>query len=114
MAAAQTLAVQSVEARGVDEATLKPLDEDTLLESVAASGRCVIVQEAPRSFGVASQLVARINDGALLSLEAPVASIAASFRAQATTATLRFFFLASRRKKWPSGPGCLSRCWAQP
>jgi len=25
---------------------------------------------------------------------------------------LRFFFLAKRRKKWPKGPGCRSRCWA--
>ena len=39
-------------------------------------------------------------------------AIVASFRAPATTATLRFFFWAKRRKKWPNGPGCLSRCCA--
>lgn len=56
----------------IDLLTINPLDGDTVCESVKKTGRCVIVQEAPRSFGVASEVIARINDDALLYLEAPV------------------------------------------
>jgi pyruvate dehydrogenase E1 component beta subunit len=56
----------------VDLLTISPLDSDTICASVRKTGRCVIVQEAPRSFGVASEIIARINDEALLYLEAPV------------------------------------------
>ena len=56
----------------VDLLTISPLDGDTIAESVKKTGRCVIVQEAPRSFGPASEIIATINDKALLYLEAPV------------------------------------------
>lgn len=56
----------------IDLLSISPLDGDTVVESVKKTGRCVIVQEAPRSFGVASELIARINDHALMYLEAPV------------------------------------------
>jgi len=39
-------------------------------------------------------------------------AITTSFRAVATTATFRFFFLSKRRKKTPSGPGWLATCCA--
>jgi pyruvate dehydrogenase E1 component beta subunit len=56
----------------VDLLTIAPMDAETIVESVKKTGRCVVVQEAPRSFGVSSEIVARINDDALLYLEAPV------------------------------------------
>jgi pyruvate dehydrogenase E1 component beta subunit len=56
----------------IDLLTISPLDSDTICESVQKTGRCVVVQEAPRSFSVASEIIARINDDALLYLEAPV------------------------------------------
>ncbi len=56
----------------IDLLTISPLDSDTICESVKKTGRCVVVQEAPRSFSVASEIIARINDDALLYLEAPV------------------------------------------
>jgi pyruvate dehydrogenase E1 component beta subunit len=56
----------------IDLLTISPLDSDTICESVRKTGRCVVVQEAPRSFSVASEIIARINDDALLYLEAPV------------------------------------------
>lgn len=69
--------VQVQEKRGVsieliDLLTIAPMDGNRIVRSVEKTGRCVIVQEAPRSFGVASEIIARINDKALLSLEAPV------------------------------------------
>jgi pyruvate/2-oxoglutarate/acetoin dehydrogenase E1 component len=48
------------------------MDGNTIVSSVEKTGRCLVVQEAPKSFGVASEIIARINDKALLSLEAPV------------------------------------------
>lgn len=56
----------------IDLLTLAPLDVETVGASVAKTGRCVVVQESPRSFGPASELIAVINDRALLQLEAPV------------------------------------------
>jgi pyruvate dehydrogenase E1 component beta subunit len=56
----------------VDLLTISPLDAQTIAGSVKKTGRCVIVQEAPRSFSVSSEIVAQINDRALLHLEAPV------------------------------------------
>jgi pyruvate dehydrogenase E1 component beta subunit len=56
----------------IDMLTISPLDGDTVCESVKKTGRCVIVQEAPRSYGVSSEIIARINDKSLMYLEAPV------------------------------------------
>ncbi len=56
----------------IDLLTISPLDGNTIVESVTKTGRCVVVQEAPRSYGVSSEIVARINDKALMYLEAPV------------------------------------------
>ncbi|MCC6746347.1 MAG: alpha-ketoacid dehydrogenase subunit beta [Deltaproteobacteria bacterium] len=59
----------------IDLLTISPLDARTIVASVKKTGRCVVVQEAPRSFGVSSEIVARINDEAFLSLEAPVGRV---------------------------------------
>ena len=59
----------------IDLLTIAPMDADTIIESVKKTGRCVIIQEAPRSFGASSEIVARINDDALLYLEAPVGRV---------------------------------------
>jgi pyruvate dehydrogenase E1 component beta subunit len=56
----------------IDLLTIAPMDGDTIVKSVQKTGRCVVVQEAPKSFGVASEIIAKVNDKALLSLEAPV------------------------------------------
>ncbi len=56
----------------IDLLTISPMDTQPLVESVRKTGRCVVVQEAQRSFGVASEIIAVLNDQALLYLEAPV------------------------------------------
>jgi len=56
----------------VDLLTIHPMDGATVAASVRKTGRCVVVQESPRSFGPASEVVSRINDAALMYLEAPV------------------------------------------
>jgi len=56
----------------VDLRTLKPLDEDALLASVAKTGRAVIVQEAPRVCGFAAEVAAVLAEKAIFDLQGPV------------------------------------------
>jgi pyruvate dehydrogenase E1 component beta subunit len=63
---------RSVSIELIDLLTISPMDGDTIAESVRKTGRCVVVQEAPRSFSPASEIIATINDKALMYLEAPV------------------------------------------
>jgi pyruvate dehydrogenase E1 component beta subunit len=56
----------------LDLRTLKPLDEDALLESAAKTGRVVIVQEAPRTVGFGAELAAILAEKAILDLRGPV------------------------------------------
>jgi len=56
----------------IDLRTLSPLDTDAIISSVKKTGRCVIVNEAAKTLGMAAEIIARINEKALLSLEAPV------------------------------------------
>jgi pyruvate/2-oxoglutarate/acetoin dehydrogenase E1 component len=56
----------------LDVRSLKPLDEETLLASVAKTGRVVIVHEAPRVAGFGAELAAVIAEKAILDLRGPV------------------------------------------
>ena len=64
-----------VSAELIDLRTLKPLDVNTIINSVKKTGRVVVVQEAQRTLGMASEIIALINDKALLSLEASIERI---------------------------------------
>ena len=72
LAAADVLAREAVTAEVIDVATLKPLDMGTILESVAKTGRCVIVHEAARTGGFGAEIAAGLAEHGLLSLLAPV------------------------------------------
>jgi len=69
-AAAALASEASVEV--LDLRSLKPLDEPSLLASVRRTGRCVVVQEAPRTCGFASEVAALLAEHAILDLQAPV------------------------------------------
>ena len=56
----------------VDVRSLRPLDEDTILASVAKTGRAVIVHEAPRTAGFGAELAALIAERAIFDLQGPV------------------------------------------
>jgi pyruvate dehydrogenase E1 component beta subunit len=70
--AAEHLAREGISAEVIDVATLKPLDTQTIGESVARTGRCVIVHEAARSCGVGAEIAAHLAEHCLLHLLAPV------------------------------------------
>jgi pyruvate/2-oxoglutarate/acetoin dehydrogenase E1 component len=57
----------------IDLRTLVPLDADTVVASVARTGRALVVHEAVERFGPGGEVVARIVDGALFELDGPVA-----------------------------------------
>lgn len=73
--AARQLAERGIAAEVVDLRSLKPLDERLVLESVAKTGRAVIVHEAPRTAGFGAELAALLAEKALLHLRAPVARV---------------------------------------
>ena len=60
----------------IDLRTISPMDTSTIITSVKKTGRAIIVHEAQRSFGAGAEVSARINERALLSLEAPVMRVA--------------------------------------
>ena len=74
--AAAQLALQGISAEVIDLATLKPLDMQTILESVRKTGRCVIVHEAPLSGGWGAEIAAQIAEHGLLNLLAPIRRVA--------------------------------------
>ena len=70
--AADQLAAEGVSCEVIDVATLRPLDMDTILDSVAKTRRCVIVHEAPKTGGVGAEIAAALAERAMLDLVAPV------------------------------------------
>jgi pyruvate/2-oxoglutarate/acetoin dehydrogenase E1 component len=68
--AGRQLAAEGIELEVIDLRTLKPLDIDTIAESVQKTGRLVVLSEGARAGGFASEVVARIVDEAWHSLHA--------------------------------------------
>jgi pyruvate/2-oxoglutarate/acetoin dehydrogenase E1 component len=74
--AAETLAEQGVEASVLDPRTLKPLDHQAIVDSVKATGRVLLVQEAPKTGGFMAEVAATIaGSPAFGHLRAPVARL---------------------------------------
>lgn len=71
LGAADLLAAEGISAEVIDIRSLVPLDEETILRSVAKTSRVVCVNEAPRTCGFAGELVARISEIAFEHLDAP-------------------------------------------
>jgi pyruvate dehydrogenase E1 component beta subunit len=70
--AAEKIGKEGVGVEIIDLRTISPMDEVMFLNSVRKTGRAVVVHEAPRTCGLGAEITARINEKALLSLEAPV------------------------------------------
>jgi pyruvate dehydrogenase E1 component beta subunit len=72
MQAAQELAQNGIDAEVLDLRTLRPLDNDAIVESVTRTHRAVIVDEGWRSGSISAEVSARIMEGAFYELDAPV------------------------------------------
>ncbi len=77
MKAAEALEKDGVSVEVIDLRTISPIDVETIIASVKKTNRAVVVQEAQKQAGIAANIVAEINDHAILSLEAPVMRVAA-------------------------------------
>lgn len=64
-----------VQAEVIDVSSVRPLDTEAILSSVARTGRCVIVHEAARTGGVGAEIAAVLADEGLTSLLAPVTRV---------------------------------------
>ncbi|MEH6890413.1 pyruvate dehydrogenase complex E1 component subunit beta [Bacillus sp. JJ864] len=76
--AAEELEKEGISLEVVDLRTVQPLDIETIIASAQKTGRVVVVQEAQKQAGIAANVVAEINDRAILNLEAPVVRVAAA------------------------------------
>jgi len=70
--AADELAKDNISAEVIDLRTLKPMDSDTIIESVKKTGRLVTVEEGWRQSGVGAEIAARVMEEAFDYLDAPV------------------------------------------
>ncbi len=70
--AAAELDAEGVSAEVIDLATLSPIDSETILASVAKTGRLVIVHEAARNVGVGAEIAAIVAEHGLFDLQAPI------------------------------------------
>ena len=66
------LAEDGMSAEVIDLRTLKPLDEDTVLDSVRKTGRAVVIQEAARTCGFGAEVAAMLAEKAIFDLRGPI------------------------------------------
>jgi pyruvate dehydrogenase E1 component beta subunit len=77
LAAAERLAGEGIGAEVIDPRTIAPLDTRTILESVARTGRLVLVDQATRHGSAAAVIAAEVADEGFASLRAPVKQVTA-------------------------------------
>ncbi|QQE76926.1 alpha-ketoacid dehydrogenase subunit beta [Alicyclobacillus sp. SO9] len=76
MEAAETLATEGVSVHVIDLRTLRPLDEEAILEGAKKTGKVLIVHEDNKAGGVGAEVSAIIAEHALFDLDAPIARLA--------------------------------------
>ena len=76
LAAADKLAAEGIEAEVIDLRTIRPMDLETVIESVKKTNRCVAVEEGYPQFSVTSEIAAQVMTHAFDYLDAPVARVA--------------------------------------
>jgi len=75
MDAAEELADEGVDVEVVDLRTLKPMDTEAIVDSFEKTGRAAVVHEAPKTGGLAGEIIATIQSESLLYQEAPIARV---------------------------------------
>jgi hypothetical protein len=75
LAAAGQLSADGIDAEVIDLRSLRPLDDATIMASVARTHRAVIIDEGWRSGSLAAEVSARITEQAFYDLDAPVARV---------------------------------------
>ncbi len=75
--AADRLAQEGISAEVIDPRTLVPLDTETILQSIAKTGRLLVVDQGHRTCGAASEIVARVAELGFWDLQAPIMRLTA-------------------------------------
>jgi pyruvate dehydrogenase E1 component beta subunit len=70
--AAEQLKGDKIDPEIIDLRTISPIDTETIVASIKKTGRGVVVHEAPKTCGLAAEIIALINEKAFLSLQAPI------------------------------------------
>jgi pyruvate dehydrogenase E1 component beta subunit len=78
-AAADAAAQQGISVEVVDLRTISPWDRETVLASVAKTGRVLIVHEAVKQFGIGAEIAAVINEDLFGQLKKPVARLGGAY-----------------------------------
>lgn len=92
--AADQLKAEGISAMVVDLRTIVPFDVETVVKSVAKTGRCVVVHEAPLSAGFGAEVVATLVEEAFYDLDAPIERVT-SYDVPYPSATLESWYLPS-------------------
>jgi len=70
--AATQLAKKGIDVEVIDVATIKPLDINSIIDSVKKTGRCIIVHEAAKTCGLGAEISALLAEKSITSLLAPI------------------------------------------
>lgn len=98
IAAAEILAEQGIDAEVVDVRTIRPLDVETLAESVKKTGRAVIVHEAPVIGGAGAEILAALHKQVFDYLDAPIERVGALETPVPFASALEQAYLPNERK----------------
>ncbi|RMG90553.1 MAG: pyruvate dehydrogenase complex E1 component subunit beta [Zetaproteobacteria bacterium] len=107
--AAEELAKQGISAEVVDPRTIRPLDEKTILQSVAKTNHCVIIEEGWRFAGIGAEISARIMEKGFDDLDAPVLRVTGKDVPMAYAANLERMTLPSVAEIVEAARACLGR-----
>jgi pyruvate dehydrogenase E1 component beta subunit len=72
LSAAEQLKGDKIDPEIIDLRTISPVDVETIVASIKKTGRGVVVHEAPKTCGLAAEIIALVNEKAFLSLQAPI------------------------------------------
>jgi len=95
LAAADELEADGISAEIVDPRTLSPLDEETILNSVAKTHRLVIVDEDNPRCSAATDIAALVADKAFTELDAPIKLVTAPHTPVPFSPPLELFYIPS-------------------
>ena len=98
MEAAEALGAEGIEAEVIDLRTLLPLDEETILQSVKKTNRCLVVHEDTKTGGIAGEIAAILCEKAFGYLDGPVTRVTALDTPVPYAPTLEEHFLPNTKK----------------
>jgi 2-oxoisovalerate dehydrogenase E1 component len=79
LTASETLSKQGISIELIDPRTVTPLDTETILKSLAKTGRLLIIDEAPAHCGFSAEIAARMVDEGFNELDAPIKRLTGAF-----------------------------------